>query len=63
MKVELRKRMKNGLRGVHEEELEEDKVVEDEDIYSEKARVLLLEDDEISAEEDGFMEGYEEAED
>jgi hypothetical protein len=31
----------------------------EEDIYSEKARWLLVEDDEMSAEEDGFMEGYE----
>ncbi len=33
----------------------------EEDIYVEKERVAQLEDDEISAEEEGFMLGYEEA--
>ena len=33
----------------------------DDDVYSNKARLALVEDDEISSAEDGFMEGYEEA--
>ena len=33
-----------------------------EDFYDEDARILLLEDDELTAEEIGFMEGYEEKE-
>ncbi len=39
----------------------ENEEIDEEDIYAVKARVLLLEDDEMSAEEDGFMEGYDEA--
>lgn len=35
--------------------------IETEDIYSEENREELLEDDEISPEEEGFMKGYEEA--
>jgi hypothetical protein len=35
--------------------------VNEEDFYSEEARVLLVEDDELSPEESGFMQGYEEA--
>ena len=34
---------------------------EEENIYSEKSRTLMLDDDEISPEEEGFMLGYEEA--
>jgi len=33
-----------------------------EDFYSEEARILLTDDDEMSAEESGFMQGYDEAE-
>lgn len=33
----------------------------EEDIYVEETRFVLLEDDEISPEEEGFMLGYEEA--
>jgi len=32
----------------------------EEDVYSEEGRESAVEDDEISAEEDGFMQGYEE---
>jgi hypothetical protein len=39
----------------------EDDWVDEDDIYSGKTRKLLVEDDELSPEEDGFMEGYEEA--
>lgn len=35
--------------------------IEEENIYSEAARELLLEDGELSPEEEGFMKGYEEA--
>ena len=31
-----------------------------DDIYSDEGRELAVDDDEISAEEDGFMKGYEE---
>lgn len=34
----------------------------DEDVYREEARGELVEDDEISPEEEGFMEGYEHGE-
>lgn len=34
---------------------------DEENIYSEAARELLLEDGELSPEEEGFMRGYEEA--
>ena len=44
-----------------DEELDDDKTIES-DVYSEKARMLLIEDDELTPEEEGFMEGYEEAE-
>jgi len=33
----------------------------DDDIYSDEFRELLIEDDEISAEEEAFMRGYREA--
>ncbi len=33
----------------------------EEDIYIEESRSALLEDDEISPEEEGFMLGYDEA--
>ena len=39
--------------------LVEDDWVDDVDIYSDEARMLLVEDDELSLEEEGFMEGYE----
>lgn len=35
--------------------------VDDESIYSERVREQLLEDDEISPMEIGFMQGYDEA--
>ena len=35
--------------------------VEEENIYEEVSRDLLLEDDELSPEEEAFMRGYEEA--
>ena len=41
------------------EEAREDS--EDDSIYSEEGRDELMEDDEISPEEAGFMEGYDEA--
>ena len=44
------------------QEIEEDLFKEDlEDIYSDKAREMEVEDDELSAWEDAWMEGYEEA--
>ncbi len=45
-----------------EDDYEEDAENLDEDIYTEEGRELAEEDDEISAEEAGFMEGYEEGE-
>lgn len=42
-----------------EDEIKED--IEDESIYSEDVREQLLDDDEISPEEAGFMKGYDEA--
>ncbi|MBD3248938.1 hypothetical protein GF336_02730 [Candidatus Woesearchaeota archaeon] len=38
-----------------------EELLEDEDVYSGDSRELLLEDGEISAEEEAFMRGYEEA--
>jgi hypothetical protein len=35
--------------------------MQEEDIYMEECRLELLEDDEISAEEEGFMLGYEDS--
>ena len=32
----------------------------EEDVYSEEGRESAVEDDEISAEEEGFMQGYDE---
>ena len=40
---------------------DEDFFEEDENIYSEESRELLLEDGELSPEEAGFMRGYDEA--
>jgi hypothetical protein len=40
---------------------DEEEWFDEENIYSEDARELELEDDEISPEEAGFMRGYEEA--
>ena len=34
---------------------------DDEEIYDEEGREASVEDDEISPEEDGFMQGYDEA--
>ncbi len=39
----------------------EEEGMEEEDIYTREARLHLVEDGEISAEEDGFMQGYDEA--
>ena len=39
----------------------EDYIIDDESIYSEKVRDQLMDDDEISAMEAGFMQGYDEA--
>ena len=41
--------------------ISDEDVVEDESVYSEDAREELLEDAEISPEEEAFMRGYEEA--
>lgn len=42
--------------------LEEDNLDnEDDDIYSEEMRELLLDEDELSPEEEAFMRGYDEA--
>ena len=38
--------------------IDEDRNVDDTDFYSEREIELLLEDDEISPEESGFMIGY-----
>ncbi len=38
-----------------------EELLENEDVYAEDSRELLLEDGEISAEEEAFMRGYEEA--
>ena len=35
---------------------------DEEDIYQSSDRLILVEDDEISPEEEAFMKGYEEAE-
>ena len=32
--------------------------IDEEDFYSEDTRILLMEDDELSMEEEGFMQGY-----
>lgn len=36
----------------------ESDLIEEDDIYSEEKRLTLLEDDEITAQEEAFMEGY-----
>lgn len=41
--------------------IEEDHFWDDENIYSEVARESLLEDGELSPEEEAFMKGYDEA--
>ena len=41
--------------------IREDVEMDDESIYSEKVRDQLLEDDELSPMEAGFMQGYDEA--
>lgn len=41
---------------------EEEDWIDNQDVYSERARLEMVEDDEISSEEDGFMEGYDAAE-
>lgn len=33
--------------------------IDDEDVYSHEARDMMVEDDEMSPEEEGFMDGYE----
>lgn len=38
-----------------------DNSIDDENIYAEDARNILLEDDELSPFEEAFMRGYEEA--
>lgn len=43
-----------------EEALEIDLGEKEEDIYDETGREMLLEEDEIAPDEEGFMEGYEE---
>ncbi len=47
-----------------EEEIEQDirKGEKDEDVYEKEGREELEEDEEISPEEEGFMQGYEEGE-
>src|SRR3989344_4071880 len=46
------------MRDIEDEDFDGDK----EDIYTEEGREMAEEDDEITAEEAGFMEGYEEGE-
>lgn len=48
-----------GKKFLWDEEL--NKILEDDSIYSEDVREQLLEDDELSPEEAGFMKGYDEA--
>ena len=48
-----------GKKFLLDEELTE--ILEDDSIYSEDVREQLLEDDELSPEEAGFMKGYDEA--
>ena len=43
------------------EKVFEEEYFDEENIYSEEARALLLEDGELSPEEEAFMRGYEEA--
>ena len=42
------------------QELEQKDWLNKEDFYEEDARILLLEDDELTPAETGFMQGYEE---
>jgi hypothetical protein len=46
------------VRTLHEEGLDADSLY---DVYKHDSRLHLEEDDEITLEEEGFMEGYEEA--
>lgn len=39
----------------------DEEIVDDDSIYSEDVRDRLVEDDELSPEEAGFMKGYDEA--
>ena len=48
-----------GKKFLLDEEL--DGIVEDDSIYSKDVRDRLVEDDELSPEEAGFMKGYDEA--
>ncbi len=40
---------------------EDEFFADDENIYSEEAREMLLDEDELSPEEEAFMRGYEQA--
>ena len=51
MRMEVRKRFR---------EIEDD-WIDEVDVYSDKARRLLVEDDEMTPAESGFMEGYDDA--
>ncbi len=42
--------------------VEYDELIDDEDLYSSKSRSEMLDNDEISSGEDGFLEGYDYAE-
>ena len=46
----------------NDDENKDDEVYDDEDPYSERGRKEMRDDDEISSEEEGFLEGYDEAE-
>jgi len=41
---------------------ETDEEMDDQNIYAERTRELLVEEDSLRPEEDGFMQGYDEAE-
>ena len=46
-----------------ENDTTEEPSMEEENVYKKKSREELVDNDEISPEEEGFMEGYEEDED
>ena len=54
-------RLRYEVRGMGKLFDEEDDYFDEENIYSEEAREMLLEEDELSPEEEAFMRGYDEA--
>jgi hypothetical protein len=50
-----------GVGSMKKMKIEEEEFLDDENIYSEDSREMLLDEDELSPEEEAFMNGYDEA--